>query len=302
MRTVFLGRNTVCLIGVAIGAALLVPSQRWMQQEPPTALPDSPAGLPIVKAAPSAALAIPVPPKKDPGESMGALAARDPVAFFEMAIQRYDRSVRDYTCTFSKQERVAGRLGSEQVIETMFRENPFSVRFKWIKNADKCSRVLYVDDRWIKDGMEMAVVEPGVIARLFVPYVMREIHGPDAKKSSRRTIDQFGMRNSMALTLKYVRLAREKGAPYSFEYKGTSNLDGRSTFLFERHLPYASEGGLWPDHTLIIHVDQELMLPVRIEAFADDAKTVLLGRYDTRDIKLNPNLPDAAFTKQGMGL
>ena len=302
MITVRLGHKTRYLIGAAIGVALLSTSQRWTPDVPQAPSPVAMAGLPAAKAGAHTAFAAIVPVDEDPSESIEALAARDPAAFFEEALERYDRSVRDYTCTFAKQERIGGRLGSRQVMETMFRESPFSVRFKWIKNADKCSRVLYVDDRWIKDGVEMAVVEPGVIARLFVPYVMRGIHGADAKKSSRRTIDKFGVRNSMALTLKYVRLAREKKVPYSFEYKGTNAIAGRKTLVFERHLPYKSEGGLWPDRALIVHMDQELMVPVCVEAYADDAKTVLLGRYETRDLKLNANLPNSAFTKQGMGL
>jgi hypothetical protein len=227
---------------------------------------------------------------------------RDPVAFFKAALDRYDRSVRDYTCTFSKQERLNGRLGEEQVIETMFRESPFSVRFKWVENADKCARVLYVADRWIDDSQQMAVVEPGAIARLFVPYVMRPIHGKDARKSSRRTIDQFGVRNSMVLTLKYVELAREKGLPNTFEYKGTGKHAGRQTLLFERHLPYEREGSVWPDRALVVHIDRELMVPVSVEAYADDAKTILLGRYQTKDLKFNADLPSSTFTKEGMGL
>jgi hypothetical protein len=302
MTRIRFGRKTRYLIGIAIGVALLAPSQRWTEEESQTSLPDVTVDQSVVKPAAHSAFAAIIPTDDDPSESIEALAARDPVAFFKMAMERYDRSVRDYTCTFAKQERIGGRLGSEQVMETMFREKPFSVRFKWIKNGDKCSRVLYVDDRWIKDGVEMAVVEPGVIARLFVPYVMRAIHGADAKKSSRRTIDQFGVRSSMALTVKYVHLAREQEVPHSFEYKGQDKLAGRETFVFERHLPYESEGGLWPDRALVVHVDQELMLPVRVEAYADDAKKVLLGRYETREIKLNANLPNSTFTKQGMGL
>jgi len=302
MIKIRVGRRARYLIGVAIGIALLSPSQHWPQDDSQSPSPVVPAGSPVVKTGVHSTFAAIVPIDADSSESIEVLAARDPVAFFETALERYDRSVRDYTCTFTKQERIGGRLGSEQVIAAMFRGNPLSVRFKWIKNADKCSRVLYVDDRWIKDGAEMAVVEPGVIARLFVPYVMRGIHGADAKKSSRRTIDQFGVRNSMVLTLKYVRLAREKGLPYSFEFKGMDKLAGRGTFVFERHLPYESEGGLWPDRALRVYVDRELMLPVRVEAYADDAKTVLLGRYETTNIKLNANLPNSTFTKQGMGL
>src|SRR5687767_3360799 len=59
------------------------------------------------------------------------LAAKDPVAFVQSAIDQYDRSVRDYTCTFTKQELVRGEMSEEQVMNAMFREKPFSVRLEW---------------------------------------------------------------------------------------------------------------------------------------------------------------------------
>ena len=233
--------------------------------------------------------------------SLEELAARDPVAFLEMALDHYDRSVRDYTCTFTKQEIVSGRLTQKQVMEVHYRENPYSVRMKWVQNPDKCSRVLYVADRWVKNGEQFAVVEPGAIAKLFVPYVMRPIHGEDARKSSRRTIDQFGLRNSMALTLKYCKQARQQNV-LDFTYKGNGKVADRDTLIFERHLPFNGDEGLWPDRVLVVHLDKELLVPTLCTAYADDAKTKLLGEYQVTDIKLNQNLPESIFTKEGMGL
>ena len=255
-----------------------------------------------VRPQPGQAIAAMVPSASSGAIDLEALAAADPIGFFEMALDRYDRSIRDYTCTFSKQELVGNRLTEEQVISAMFCEKPFSVRFEWVKNEDKCSRVLYVADRWVKDDQQLAVVEPGAIARLFVPYVMRPIHGRDAQKSSRRTIDQFGFRNSLALILKYCKLAREQGVLESFAYVGNDRVEGRDTLVFERRLPYTGEQGFWPDRLLIAHIDRETLLPILCVAYADDARQVLLGRYMMTDVKLNPNLPDSVFTMQGMGL
>lgn len=235
-------------------------------------------------------------------ETIEQLAARDPLAVFDTAIERYDRGIRDYTCTFIKQERIGGILGAEQTIEVMFRENPYSVRMKWIKNPDKCSRALYVADRWTRDGAQMALIEPRAIARLFVPFVMRPIHGEDAGRSSRRTLDLFGFRNSLVLASKYVRKAREQNVPHSFQYIGDGEINGYRTMIFERHLPYTGEDGPWPDKALIVHIDKERLLPVMCRAFADDSMTILLGSYGMTDIQLNTNLADSVFTREGMGL
>lgn len=229
------------------------------------------------------------------------LAAKDPVAFVQSAIDQYDRSVRDYTCTFTKQELVCGEMSEEQVMNAMFREKPFSVRLEWTQNADKAARVLFVANQWMQDGNQMAVVEPGAIARLFVSYVMRPVHGEDAAKTSRRTIDQFGLRSTLALTLKYCLMAKEKGI-LKFEYIGNGKIGGRETLMFERHLPYKGEGGAWPDRVLVVHIDKQMMVPTLCTAYSDDAKKCLLGKYMSTNVKLNANLRDSVFTKQGMGL
>jgi len=289
------------LIGFVLACGLMVQWHRALiarsVAEPIAAVAFSPQ-----KPGPHEAFATPTPSHLlAQTESLEAQASRDPMAFFEMMIDRFDKSVRDYTCTFSKKELVGKRMTETQVMEVMCRQSPFSVRLKWVKNADKCQRVLYVDDRWVKNNQEMAVVEPGVIAKLFVPYVMRPIHGKDAKKSSRRTIDQFGFRNSLALTLKYCKLAEQKNI-LDFNYIGTENLAGRETLVFERHLPYTGENSEWPDRVLVVHIDKELLLPTLCVAYSDDAKQQLLGEYKMSDVKLNPSLPESAFTKKGMGL
>jgi len=294
-------RRVRILIGLLLAGGLLVQGHRALLARSATE-PIAAASLSPHKPGPHQAFAAPTPDLSLlEAETLEALAARDPIAFFEVMLDRYDRAVRDYTCTFSKKELVGGRMTRTQVMEAMCRQSPFSVLLKWVKNPDKCSRVLYVDDRWVKNNQEMAVVEPGAIARLFVPYVMRPIHGKDAKKSSRRTIDQFGFRNSLALTLKYCKLAQEQNI-LDFAFLGAGQVGGRETLVFERRLPYTGEDCVWPDRVLVVHIDKELLLPTLCVAYADDGKETLLGEYKMTDIKLNPNLPDSTFTKKGMGL
>jgi hypothetical protein len=285
-------------VGVLLLAGLIFQCQRALSSR-------SEPGSQIVISAPQKpsptvafASAVPQPQKIEPLE---VAAARDPIAFFQQAVEHYDRSVRDYTCTFTKQELIAGELSAEQVMNAMYRDKPLSIRLEWVRNADKCARVLYVADKWVEKGEQMAVVEPGAIARLFVPYVMRAIHGPDAVKSSRRTIDQFGVRNSMCLVLKFALLAREKGV-LEFKYVGNGKVNNRETLVFERRLPYEGENGLWPDRVLVVHMDKEMLVPTLCLSYADEQKEKLLGKYMCTDIKLNVNLADSVFTKEGMGL
>ncbi|HPD30024.1 MAG TPA: DUF1571 domain-containing protein [Phycisphaerae bacterium] len=292
------GRHIKIIIGLIVLAGVLVHVREpWARKTQPAA----DASESATSSQRNAAFAALVPLHAHLGESIEERAARDPIHFFEDAVEYYDSAVRDYTCVFTKQERIGGKLGPEQVTNAMFREKPFSVRLEWTRNADKCDRVLYVADRWVENNQQMAVVEPGAVARLFVSHVMRPIHGKDAMRSSRRTIDQFGLRNTLCLALKYAKLSREHGT-LDFKYRGKSQVDGRETLLFERRLPYTGEGGEWPDRLLLIHLDKEMLVPTLCLCYADDEQQVLLGKYMTTNIKLNVNLPDSVFTKEGMGL
>jgi hypothetical protein len=291
-------KNLRIAIGLVLVAGFLVQSHRVFTDQdagvasPASSVASSGSGVVYAEEAPAIELEV---------ESLEALAARDPIEFFEKAIRRYDRVVRDYTCTFTKQERLEGRLGEQQVMRAMFRDKPYSIRLEWIENADKCDRVLYVKDRWIEEGQQMAVVEPGAIARLFVSYVMRPIHGKDAQRSSRRTVDQFGLRNVLELTLKYVKMSEKKDVA-DFKYVGTGEVKSRPTLVFERRLPYSGTDGIWPDRLLVVHIDREWMFPTLCLCYADEERKVLLGKYMITDLKINPTLADSTFTKQGMGL
>ncbi len=229
-------------------------------------------------------------------------AARDPIGFLEECLERYDRTVRDYTATFTKQELVGRRMTELQVMNAHCREKPFSVRLEWTENADKCDAVLYVKDRWLsKKGDEQAVVVPGWIARKFVSHVMRDIHGKDAERSARRTVDQFGLRNMFVLVLQYVYKAKPLGQ-LEFRYLGNGEVDGRETLVFERRLPFTGPDCEWPDRILTMHVDKELLVPTLCIAHADDEKSELLGSYMMTDINLNANLGESVFTKKGLGI
>jgi hypothetical protein len=299
IRRQFSHRRIRIAIALALLVGFLVQCQRAFQRRTPSS-PSVVIQNPV-RLTGNTAVAAPATDLPMPTETVEKRAARDPLGFIEYCLDHYDHTVRDYKCVFTKQEMLSDGLSAEQVMNAFFREKPFSVRLEWTKNEDKCSRVLYVADRWVDKGKQMAVVEPGAIARLFIPYVMKEIDGADAHKSSRRMINQFGLRNSMELIIKYCKLSREKGQG-KFDYIGTGQVDGRDTLVFERHLPYAGEGGGWPDRVLVVHIDKETLTPALCNAYADDAKQNLLGKYMTTSLKINVNLPDSTFTKEDMGL
>jgi hypothetical protein len=241
-------------------------------------------------------------PALRPSVSNDELARTDPLGLLQLALQRYQNSISDYTCVFTKQERIGGVLGKEQQIQVRFREMPFSVFMEWIRNPGDARRVLYVKGLWQNErGDPLAKIEPeGVIARLLVKSVMLPINGPSARAASRRTIDLFGFANAMRLIIDYTQTAikTDKGG---MVYAGEGQVEGRRTWILKRTLAYSGDGGPWPDRILIVHIDSEWLLPVACYTFADDARQIVLARYVFSNVQLNKGLGDADFDAQANG-
>jgi len=224
------------------------------------------------------------------------IGAPDPLALLKRAVQLYDRNVRSYTCTFHRTERVEGRLTREQIIEVAYRNDPHSVAMQWVRNAENVRRLAYRKGlNRAPDGDECALVEPnGTVARLVASRVPVPIHGPLARRSSRYTLDEFGFRATLDRVLRVNAMAGELG-DLDLKYAGTSQVDGRPTMVIERRLPYTGENGLYPEALLVLHLDKQWLVPVAIYTYADTDGEVLLGRYLTTNIRINPPLGSDAF-------
>jgi hypothetical protein len=263
-----------------------------------------PPALWIVSSLPAATrrpVATPVERVTRVGASVGdlaALAERDPMALVRLGRERYEQTVREYRCLLVKQERLGNKLSSVQEVELRFRESPRSVYMIWRSNADGARRALYLpDDRaFVNDGGEpLARVEPnGAIARLFVKDLFLPIHGPDARKASRRAIDEAGFHATFDLLEAYNAAAAERGV-LDLRYAGTGVVDQRPTFVLVRDLPYAGPNGPYPDARLVLHLDQQWLLPVAVYSYADHLEKDLLGSYTFTQVELNPDFSTDAF-------
>jgi len=226
----------------------------------------------------------------------------DPLAYLREARRGYDHRIRDYVCLFEKQERLHGLLSEPQVSKVKFREGPFSVFMHVVENANRYRRVIYVKDRIVKNGQQHAVVEPeGAVARFLVKSVVRPIDGPEARKSSRKPISQFGFARSLELIIRYATLAAERDR-LDLRYVGAGEVDGRPTHRFERRLPLDDPSVQWPDALLVFDIDQEWQLPVACYAYGDSQGTELLGKYVYTDVALNVDLQDLDFSSDTYGL
>lgn len=281
-RLLLCGISTVALCGV-LGSS-------WL----PAAPGDGSTTITAAYVEPVASASLAAMPAK--ATSMAALAARDPMALVSLGRERYLSEIRDYTCIFTKQERIRGKLTKKQKIKVLYRGEPKSVFMTWLENADQCRRALYVKGRHVdRKGRELAQVEPnGAIVRLFVKDTLIAISGTRSKKASRRTIAEFGFLSTITLLENYNRIAEDRGV-LDIRYEGEGRIGGRPTYKLVRLLPYKGPDGSYPDARMVIHLDQEWLLPTAVYSYADQAGTRLLGSYVMTDVKFNTNLRDSAF-------
>ncbi len=253
--------------------------------------------IPVILEAAFAAPALPSSPVKAP-----RLYQDDPLAYLQHARREYDNRVRDYVCQFSKQELLGGRMTAEQVAEAKFREGPFSVYMHFVRNPQRARRLLFVQDRIVKDGKQQLLVQPeGPIARLFVNSVRRQVDGKDARRASRRLITEFGFARSLDLLIKYAEIARDRGR-LDVRYVGEGEVGGRPTHVIERRLPIDDTSYPWPDARVVIHMDQEWNLPLACYSYADLEGKKLLGKYTYTNVHLNVGLQDSDFDPKTYGL
>ncbi len=281
------------MVGLLICAALVV---QCRQLSRPTAA--IPAPVAIERAAPTT-LASHSPVVN----TFDSLARTSPLDFLVHCRENYDLSVRDYRCTFTKQERMGTRITPEQVTEVKFRQEPYSANMKWIHNAADAAHVVYIAGRWKDDdGTDMAWCKPaGAIASLFIKKILQPIHGKRAEKASRRTIDQFGFANTLDLIIHYCHKAAAEGA-LDLRYVGTGSINGRPTYVFERLLPYTGQEVPYPDRLLVFHIDREWLLPTACFSYADDQEQQLLGKYLLTNAEFNVGFTDADFSPDVLGL
>ena len=223
------------------------------------------------------------------------LARSDVLGFLKASRDHYVKHVRDYRCTFKMRERAGTNLGDQQVMAIKFRERPYSVDMTWIENPAGAKRISYVEDRWVNDGKQLALVVPAGIANIVVPGGIKlDIHGREFKKESNRSVDQFGFRKTLERAIRLCEQAQGDPA-FSLTYAGRGDFEGRPQYILERRLPYSEGGGAFPDRLAVFFLDEEWLTPTAVWSYADEDKQRPLGEFITTDVDYNVGLTDKDF-------
>lgn len=215
------------------------------------------------------------------------MARNDHIALLEQCLRNYADRYTDYTCTLIKQERIGGKMGLEQEIQTKYKESPFSVAMKWTKNPPIGDRVLYVEGKY--NGNMMVRPASGLLQMLTGGSVLRKPDGAEAMRSTLRPVNMFGFRRGLEELVKVYRGARQ-AKDLDQRFGGFADVAGRNTIVLERYLPARDNYPAWKT---VIYIDREYLVPICIEGYNWDKQ--ISSRYVYRDVRFNTGLTDDDF-------
>ncbi|MGD9636753.1 MAG: DUF1571 domain-containing protein [Pirellulales bacterium] len=250
----------------------------------------APVAAPAPAAAPVAATPVSAPTPFDLTQKPGEHPLAPTVRVLTDVLNNIDQNVRDYTCTFIKQESLEGVPGEQQHIMLKVRNQPFSVYMKFLQPYQG-REVLFVDGI---NNNEMTVLEAGWKRNL--GKMNLDPTGMVAMRGQRHPVTEVGLRNLTA------KLLAGKTAEMKFgECVVTSNpntkIDNRPTTLIQVEHPTARKE--FATHITRIFLDNELRVPICYDAYmwpeAAGQAPPLDARYIYSNLKLNVGLAAQDF-------
>ncbi|NIA20718.1 MAG: DUF1571 domain-containing protein [Anaerolineaceae bacterium] len=194
-----------------------------------------------------------------------------------------------YTARFEKQERIGGRLRPLEEVDVTIREDPLSIRMKWVGRVDRGKDVLYVEDR-NDDRLRVYTGHKAVKLRLNL-----DPDSDTAMKGNRHPITDMGL-----LTLARGLLqGADEAAPApkeSFQYLGRSRLLGREVNLVGRRtFPAAGESHQY----MLYALDAERGFPLMATRYDSDGR--LVEHYCYSKVAPAADLPEKVFDFDSLG-
>jgi Protein of unknown function (DUF1571) len=252
------------------------------------------AGITAGTALLSVALAEPpkTPDSKVKAAGATEVAKADPLATLLADARGAYGKLRDYSGTFTRQERIKGTLGVEQVGEMKMRVSPVGVYVRFARpEASAGMEVAYSGAK--KDG-KVRYRPAGVAGRKGLQAMATD----DAKflADNRHQVTEWGM--GAIIELIATSTAREKTLNNPVQvYTGDYQFANRNVTKYEIVMgrPHAARYAA----RMVVYIDKETKLPVRYEAY-DDPKPgsttgELIEAYSFTDLKLNAGLGENTF-------
>jgi hypothetical protein len=220
-----------------------------------------------------------------------SLARSNPVDLLDQCLQHTRHTVRDFTCTFIKQERIDGVLGPAQEVDVKFLAHPYSVAMHWTKNAPISDRLLYVEGA---NDDNLLLRPKGMLS--WMGTVRRKPDSPQVMANTLHPVTMFSFERGLESMLKVDRVAAERHE-FKSEFLGYKTVADRLTLVLQRDLPACNN---YPAARTLIYIDPKLLVPVAVEAWDWDDQ--LISRYVYKDVRMNVGLTEDDFTPQANGL
>lgn len=209
----------------------------------------------------------------------------------ERVLAHIDADVKDYSCLFSKMERIDGKMQDPQYISMQAMHEPFAVHmtFQKPKKGQEC---LYVEGANENKMMARGHGWRGTIAGVLT----LDPNGSLAMDGQKYPITKAGMRN---LTTELIRIADNDRKYGECEVKvyPAVKVGERQAVMIEAVHPVPRKEFRF--HKARIYVDKELKLPVRFEAYNwnkdKDGKPELEELYMYTNININNGYTENDF-------
>ncbi|MCS6865911.1 MAG: DUF1571 domain-containing protein [Gemmataceae bacterium] len=200
--------------------------------------------------------------------------------------------VRDYTCTFTRQELINGKISAEQVAEMKVRTNPIGVYVRFARPESVAGMEVAYSATRKADRMRY---RPAGVAGA-KGFQTLELNDPKFLTANRHPVTQWTM--AAILDRVAAAVAREKTLNNPIEvYRSDYQFAGRNVVRYEVLLrrPHAFRTA----YQMLVYIDKETKLPLRYEAYDQPKPGThsgdLIESYSFSDVKLNVGLGENTF-------
>lgn len=201
-----------------------------------------------------------------------------------------DKSIRDYSCVFVKQERVDGELGDKQYIFMKLMHQPFSVYMKF-KQPYSGREVVYVQGQ---NENKLVALDVGV--KRYLGKMSLDPNGSLAMKGQKHPITSVGIRNLCGKLIKMCE-AETKFAECDVTVNNNTKISGRPTTMVQIVHPTPRQD--FKNHVARIFFDNELKIPIHYDAYSWPAQPggqpPLEESYTYQNLKVNNNFTGRDF-------
>jgi hypothetical protein len=202
-------------------------------------------------------------------------------------------TIKDYSCTVVKRERIDGKLGEHEYMFAKIRHEPFSVYLYFLApDTVKGQEVIYVDGK--NDGNMLAHAGSGV--RAMMGTVALKPQSMIAMQGNRYAITEIGVEN-LAKRLVEVAEHDKQFGECDVNFFPNAKVNGRICTCIQVVHPVPRRNFRF--HLARVFIDDEYTIPVRYEAYdwpqEAGGQPVLMEEYTYMNVKVNNGFTDTDF-------